>query len=161
MFTKKPCMTLLTLALLVAAPVHAESEHHAFIPVDQVQWKSGPPTLPPGAQFSALLGSPSAEGPFVLRLKLPAGYVIPPHRHSKEEHVTVISGGFGMSTGETFDRSAATLLAPGGFVRIPAKTSHYAWTQEETIVQINGVGPFDIVYLNPNDDPRTKVSTNR
>lgn len=151
-------MSVATFGLAAAMPLPAQSDtaHHTVIPVDNVQWKPGPPTLPPGAQFAALLGSPSAQGPFVLRLKLPAGYVIPPHRHSKEEHVTVISGGFGMSTGDQFDREAAALLKPGGFVRIPAKTSHFAWTKDETVVQINGVGPFDVVYLNPNDDPRKK-----
>ena len=32
-------------------------------------WGSAPPSLPPGAQATVLLGSPAKEGPFVLRLK--------------------------------------------------------------------------------------------
>jgi len=32
--------------------------------------------------------------------------------------------------------------------------AHYAWAEVESIVQINGVGPFDITYVNPKDDPR-------
>jgi hypothetical protein len=26
----------------------------------------------------------------------------------------------------------------------------------ETVVQINGTGPFDVMYLDPSDDPRRK-----
>jgi quercetin dioxygenase-like cupin family protein len=142
------------LALLVA-PAFAAEEHHTAIPADEVEWQAGPPTLPTGAELAVLHGSPAEEGPFVIRLRFPAGYEVPPHWHSKEEHLTVISGGFGMSTGETFDREAAPLLVPGSFVRIPAEMPHYAWTDEETVVQINGMGPFDVYYVNAEDDPRS------
>jgi hypothetical protein len=80
---------------------------------------------------------------------------IPPHRHPKEEHVTVISGAFGLGTGEAFDRESAPLLEPGSFVRIPVGMAHFAWTDRETVVQLNSIGPFGIEYVNPKDDPRT------
>jgi hypothetical protein len=32
---------------------------------------------------------------------------------------------------------------------------HFAWTKVETVIQLNGVGPQNINYLNPEDDPRT------
>ena len=60
-----------------------------------------------------------------------------------------------MGTGEVHDRDAAPLLAPGSFVGIPARTAHYAWTDRETVVQINGMGPFDITYVDPKNGPRT------
>jgi hypothetical protein len=60
---------------------------------------------------------------------------------------------FGMGTGDAHDRDAAPLLAAGSFARIPARMPHYAWTDHETVVQING-GPFDITYVSPKDDPR-------
>ena len=103
---------------------------------------------------SATVGNPAEEGQFVFRLKFPAGYEIPPHRHPKEEHVTVISGGFGMSTGETFERGATPILPAGSFMRIPVGQAHFAWTEEPTVVQLNGVGPFGVDYVNPEDDPR-------
>jgi hypothetical protein len=31
---------------------------------------------------------------------------------------------------------------------------HFAWTTGETVVQLNGIGPLIINYLNPADDPR-------
>ena len=139
----------------------AHDPHHTVVDADSVKWGPGPASLPPGVQGAALLGSPAKEGPFVLRLKFPAGFVVPPHRHSKEEHVTVISGRFGMATGEKLERQAAPLLPPGSFVRIPQGMAHYAWTDQETVVQINGMGPFDVTYVNPDDDPRRQKAAQR
>ena len=134
----------------------AGGDHHVVIPADEMKFDAGPPTLPPGAEIAVLLGSPAEEGPFVIRLKFPADYEVPPHFHSKEEHVTVISGAFGMSTGKTHDRAMAPLLPEGSFVRIPAGEPHFAWTDRETVVQLNGVGPFGVEYVNAEDDPRTQ-----
>jgi quercetin dioxygenase-like cupin family protein len=103
---------------------------------------------------AVLLGHRSTEGPFVLRLKFPAGFVVPPHRHSKDEVVTVISGRFAITDGERLDRSALKALPQGSFVHIPAGTPHDAWAEAESVVQINGMGPFDVRYVDPKDDPR-------
>jgi quercetin dioxygenase-like cupin family protein len=150
-------VTLATvLALTAPSPALASEQHHTVVSADKVVWNPGPPTLPSGAQIAVLHGSPAKEGPFVIRLKFPADFQIAPHRHSKEEHVTVISGRFGMATGEKLDRQAAPLLQPGSFVRIPQGAAHFAWTDQETVVQINGVGPFDVIYVNPDDDPRKR-----
>src|SRR5581483_6691522 len=98
----------------------AAQSHHSVVPADAVKWGAAPPSLPPGAQASVLLGSPAQEGPFVLRLKLPVGYVIPPHRHSKDELVTVIAGQFDVGAGEKLDRAAFQSLPPASFVYLPA-----------------------------------------
>jgi hypothetical protein len=140
---------------LLALPAWAAEQHHTVVPAEDVTWSPGPPTLPSGAQLAVLFGSPAEEGPFVIRLKFPAGYEVPAHWHFKEEHVTVIAGEFGMGTGEALDRDLAPLLTPGSFVRIPARMPHFAWTDQETVVQINGIGPFDITYVSSKDDPRT------
>jgi quercetin dioxygenase-like cupin family protein len=103
-----------------------------------------------------LLGSPAKEGPFVFRLKFPAGFIVPPHRHSKDEYVTVIAGGFAVASGEKVDRAALKPLPPASFVHLPAGMPHYAMAAVETIVQINGVGPFDVTYIDPKDDPRNR-----
>ena len=84
----------------------------------------------------------------MLRLKFP-GFKVLPHRHSKDEFVTVIAGGFGIAAGEALDRAAAKPLAAGSFVHLPAGMPHYAVATGETIVQINGTGPFDVVYVDP------------
>jgi hypothetical protein len=66
-------------AMLVSAPSpHAAAMHHTVVPADTVRWGPAPPSLPPGAQAAVLLGNPGEGGPFVLRLKFPNGYVVPP-----------------------------------------------------------------------------------
>jgi quercetin dioxygenase-like cupin family protein len=138
----------------VASAVHGADGVVTVVPADSVQWGAAPASLPPGAQATSLLGSPGKEGPFVLRLKFPAGFVVPPHRHSKDELVTVISGRFSIAPGEKIDRASMKMLSPGSFVHLPAGTPHYAYAEAESIVQINGSGPFDVIYVNPGDDPR-------
>lgn len=149
---------LLSLSLAAAVshgrPASTHEPHHSVTAADAIAWGAAPPSLPPGAQAAVLLGHPAKEGPFVLRLKFPAGFVVPPHRHSKDEMVTVIAGRFGVGAGEKLDRGAGDVLAPASFVHLPAGMAHYAWAEVETIVQINGVGPFDVKYVDPKDDPR-------
>ena len=139
-----------------AALLHAAEPHHTVVPAESVQWGPAPPSLPPGAQAAILMGSPAKEGPFVIRLKFPAGFIVPPHRHSKDEFVTVIAGKFAVASGEKLDRESLKPLAAASFVHLPAGMPHYAWAEVESVVQINGVGPFDVVYLNPKDDPRAQ-----
>ncbi|MGE0724831.1 MAG: cupin domain-containing protein [Alphaproteobacteria bacterium] len=149
-------ITAVAAIALSTGAVHAGELHHTIVPADQVKWGPAPPSLPPGAQAAALLGHPSKDGPFVLRLKFPNGFVVPPHRHSKDEFVTVLAGAFAITAGDKADRSAARPLPPGSFVHLPAGMAHFAWADGETIVQINGMGPFDVVYVDPKDDPRKK-----
>ena len=149
------------LAVVVASAatsVYAQA-HHILVPADKVQW--APATvLPAGAQISVLEGNPAEKGPVTLRLKFPANYNIPPHWHSMTERVTVLSGTLNVGAGDTLNRQASQPLAPGGFVSLPGKMHHYAWTAVPTIVQINLEGPFDIFYINPADDPQ-KPQTRR
>ena len=138
------------------APAQGAEAHHTVVPGDAITWGPAPPSLPPGAQAAVLMGNPAKEGPFVLRLKFPAGFVIPPHRHSTDELVTVISGSLAITSGEKVNRTAAKPLPAGSFVHLPAGMPHYAWADGESVVQINGTGPFDVKYLDPKDDPRNK-----
>ena len=138
----------------VGQPVAAEGDHHRVIPAEDVSFGDGPPFLPAGVEMAVLAGNPGEAGVFVLRLKFPAGYAIPPHTHSQDELATVVSGRLGVAMGDTLDRAAAPLLAPGSFVQLPANMAHYAWADEETVVQLAGMGPFDITYIQDVDDPR-------
>ena len=137
-----------------AGPTQAAGSHHTVVPADAVQWGPVPPSLLPGAQAAVLLGNPAEKGPFVLRLRFPAGYAVPPHRHSTDELITVLAGTFMVGTGEKIDRASGQPLTATGFVHLPAGMPHYAWAEGETAVQINGTGPFDVIYLIPHDDPR-------
>jgi quercetin dioxygenase-like cupin family protein len=113
-------------------------------------------SLPKGAQIAVLEGPLNEAKPFTFRLKFPANYQIPPHSHTAVERVTVLSGTFNMGTGDKFERSQTTALSAGGLAVMQPGTTHYAWTDQETVVQLNGVGPWTITYVNPADDPRTK-----
>jgi hypothetical protein len=63
---------------------------------------------------------------------------------------------FHMGRGETFDRGAARELPPGSYARMPKTMRHFAWAKGETIVQVHGMGPFEINYVHAADDPRKK-----
>lgn len=141
------------LAPLVAS-AHGDTPHHTVVPADAVKWGAAPASLPPGAQAALLLGSPAKEGPFVLRLRFPPGFVIPPHRHSKDEFVTVIMGNVSITSGDRIDRTAIKPVPAASFIHLPAGMSHYLIAETESIVQVNGTGPFDVVYVDPRDDPR-------
>ena len=152
------CLTVqlafLALSLtLTAGPVFAQSTH-VLVPADKVQWGPAPPALPAGAQIAVLEGNPAEKGSVTLRLRFPADYNIPAHWHSMTERVTVMSGEFHIGMGEKLDRKKTELLQPGGFVSLPARMNHFAWTSAPTIVQINLEGPFDIFYVNPADNPQ-------
>jgi anti-sigma factor ChrR (cupin superfamily) len=150
-------IALLLLALSVTIPLLAQS-HHVLVMADAVKWAPAPP-LPPGAEIAVLEGDPHAKGSVTLRLKFPANYDIPAHWHSMTERVTVLSGALNVGMGDKLDRKASQRLDPGGFVSLPGKMNHFAWTTTPTIVQIHLEGPFDIFYVNPADDPLQRQST--
>ena len=45
-------------------------------------------------------------------------------------------------------------LKVGGFMHMPTGTPHAAWFSEDTIIQVHGLGPQGLTYVNPADDPR-------
>lgn len=127
---------------------------HIVVTPDDVQWTGGPGSLPAGSKMAVIEGDPKNPGLFAMRLKLPADFQIPPHWHPADEHVTVISGTFNMAMGDKFDVTKGKALPKGSFSVMPAKTNHFAFTKEETVVQVHGMGPWGITYVNPADDPR-------
>lgn len=139
-----------------AASALDEPAHVISLP-DQIQWGPAPPGLPPGAQVAVLHGNPGAEGLFVMRLKMPSGYRIAPHTHGAAELVTVISGTLRLGMGADA-RARVDRLPRSAFADLPAGMVHFAGADEETVVQVNGIGPFTITYVNPADDPRRPTS---
>jgi hypothetical protein len=68
----------------------------------------------------------------------------------------VISGTANMGIGDKLDQTKTKPLPVGSVAIMQPKTNHFLWTKEETIVQVHGVGPWAINYVNPADDPRKK-----
>ncbi len=126
--------------------------HGAMAP-DDLKWGPAPPVFNPGAQMAVLNGNPMAAGGYTVRLKMPDGFKIMPHWHPTTENVTVISGTFHLGAGDKFDETSGTVLPAGGFGWLGPHMHHYAWATGETVVQVHGMGPFKLVYVNPGDDP--------
>jgi quercetin dioxygenase-like cupin family protein len=123
---------------------------------DEIQWGAAPPVLPAGATMAVLAGNPAGTGLVTLRLKMPAGYRIPPHWHPTDEHVTVISGSFAIGMGDKLDMKQSKTLRAGGYGIAAANMHHFAWTKTGAVVQVNLMGPFQITYVDPADDPSRK-----
>ncbi len=151
---KVSLLTVFAMTLLGGFVAGAQDQPaHTMMTAAELKWTDGPF---PGTQTAVLEGSPKAAGPFTMRLKLPADYKIPPHWHPGDERVTVISGTFNVALGEQFDQTKGKVLPAGSFMLMPAKTKHFAWAKEEAVIQINGVGPWALNFVNPADDPRKK-----
>lgn len=142
-----------------AAKPAAPGAAHVMLTGGDLKWVDGPPSLPPGAKVAAMEGNAKDPGLFTLRLKLPAGYKVPAHWHPADEHVTVISGTFYMGMGDKLDEAAVKELPAGSFVVMPAKHHHFALTKSETVVQLHGMGPWGVNYVNPSDDPRKAAAS--
>ena len=137
-----------------AAPAAAEG--HKMYMAKSLEWKDLPSI--PGAKIALLEGPMNEAVPFTARIKAPAGGKIPPHWHPGIEHVTVISGTFAMGVGEKWDDKAMHTLGPGDVMIMQPKTAHYAQAKTETVVQVHGMGPWAVNYVNPDDDPAKKAA---
>jgi len=139
-----------------AAAKPATAKAVALAPSD-IKWGPGPASLPAGAQMAVLDGDPSKAGmPFVIRAKFPDGYRIAPHWHPTDENVSILSGTFLVGMGDTFNDKSMTTLAAGGYAHMPKTMHHYASAKGETVIQVHGVGPFAVNYVNAADDPSKK-----
>jgi quercetin dioxygenase-like cupin family protein len=139
--------------VLFVVPLFAIADEMISMQAGKVKWGPAPPVLKKGAMAAVMSGDPSKEGPFVMRLKFPAGYRVYPHWHPTDEHVTVISGKMNLAMGDSFDKSKGRSYGAGGYAMLPAQMHHYAWASVDSVVQIHGMGPFVLNYVNAADDP--------
>ncbi|HMH57473.1 MAG TPA: cupin domain-containing protein [Gemmatimonadales bacterium] len=146
---------VLSASVAVAQGAPGQVGTHAVVVLpDQVTWGPAPPILPAGAKAAVLEGDPKQPGPFTMRVSFPDGYRIPPHFHPAHERVTVIQGTFRLGMGDKFDESALSSLPAGSYVSMQPGTHHFGQAQGATIIQVNGIGPWKLTYVNPADDPR-------
>jgi len=132
-------------------------EKHAIVkPSTGIQWSAGPASLPPGAEAVVLEGDPTKEGMFTMRVKVPAGYIIPPHTHPKIERVTVLTGEIGLGMGPDFDEAKLEKMPEGSFFVLEPGMQHFVQATTESVVQLNAVGPWGIKYVRSSDDPRNQ-----
>jgi len=129
---------------------------HVVVATTEIKWIDAPPPLQPGAKLAVISGDPTLPEPFTVRLQMPDGYRVPPHTHPQDEHVTVLSGVFATGMGRTWDDKALRDLNAGSYAVMTTGTAHYGVAKGGTVVQVHGVGPFSIEYVNPADDPSRK-----
>jgi hypothetical protein len=135
------------------APPKTPKGEAVTLRAEDLKFGPAPPSLPAGAELAVLHGDPGKKGVYAMRLKMPDGYRIPPHWHSNDEQLTILSGTFLLSMGDQFDQVTAQSLSADAYHFLPGKMHHAAAAQGEVILEIHGMGPFDIHYLNPADDP--------
>lgn len=136
--------------------VKSYGPEHLFVTPNEVKWTKAPLLLPKGAEISVLEGDPKGVGAFTIRLKFPAGYTLPVHWSPGDERMTVLSGSVMLEIlqqNASLDPKGGKMPA-GSFVVFPAKMQYQLSFKEETIIQLAGLGPWEIFYLNPSDDPR-------
>jgi mannose-6-phosphate isomerase-like protein (cupin superfamily) len=154
MRTLRSLMVLVTLSL---GPSLATAQgEHVMLGPDDIRWSAAPPSLPRGAMLAVIEGKPSDPGPFTMRLKFPAGFKVAPHSHPAIEHLTVLSGTLHFGMGDTFDAGKLAPMRAGSFVVMPVGNPHFVEAREETVIQVHGVGPWGVKYVNPEDDPIRK-----
>ena len=120
-------------------------------------WKDAT-SIPPGVQMVLIYGDPKKEGPYIIRVKLPAGYKLPAHKHPDARAVTVLKGTYWSGVGEKFDQSKLQKFTWGSFYTTEANVPHFTWAETDVIVQEMGQGPIGdpIEYVDASQDPRKK-----
>lgn len=130
-----------------------EDKFRAILP-ENVVW-SPFPAFPAGAQLAVLIGNPAEPGPYVVRVKVPGGTKLMPHRHPEDRIYTVMSGVFYIGLGETFDGDKVNAYPPGSVIVLPGDTWHFHWAKSgEYVTQVFAIGPLGLEYRDIDDDPR-------
>jgi quercetin dioxygenase-like cupin family protein len=153
MRTRRVVISLLAAAVVLPIGAIAQDHHHATVEADTLKW-SAPAAYAKGAQLAIVSGDPTKQGMYVVRLKVPAGFKISAHTHPNDENVTVLSGSFNIGTGDKLDETKGVRVKAGGYSFVAKGMSHYAWFTEDTVLQLHGMGPQGVTYINAADDPR-------
>jgi len=121
---------------------------------EDIDWKPFA-AFPPSARLAVVAGDPSRPGPYTIRIRLPGGVKLMPHRHPEDRVYTVISGVFYIGLGDRFDAEKLAAYLPGAALFLPGNTAHFHWARSgDYITQVSAVGPLGLEYLDPKDDPR-------
>jgi quercetin dioxygenase-like cupin family protein len=127
------------------------------IHAEDVEWKPFS-AFPPEARLAILVGDPTRPGPYVIRVKLPAGVRLAPHKHPEDRIYTVMSGVFYIGLGEEFDESKLVAYAPGSVIVLPGGQPHFHWAKSgEYVTQVTAIGPLGLDYVDPDSDPRNRL----
>jgi quercetin dioxygenase-like cupin family protein len=108
---------------------------------EEMVWQQHP-ALPTGARLSIVVDNPSDAEPYTIRVNVPSGTKVMPHRHAEDRIYTVMSGVFYIGVGEQFDGHKVKAYPPGSVIVLPGNTSHFHWAKSgDYVTQIMAVGP--------------------
>lgn len=138
---------------LSAQRIADPGQPYLMVQPDELEWREVPSMQPP-AQMSVIEGDLAQAEPFTFRLRLPDGYRLEPHTHPAYERVTVLQGTLHFAHGSRFDSTATRPLGPGSVAIMPPGAPMYGQAEGETVIQLHGVGPWGIEYVDPAHDPR-------
>lgn len=120
---------------------------HPILSEDLV-WSS-PPALP-ALRSAWVLGGEAQTGPYLLRVRLAPGGVIPPHVHPDSRITTVLSGTLSVIFGTSPDEGTPVALPPGGVYVAPAGVCHTLRARDgEVLYQESGTGPTGTTFYHP------------
>ena len=123
---------------------------------EDIEWKPFA-SFPPSARLAVVVGNPSEPGLYTIRVKVPNGVKLMPHRHPEGRTYTVISGVFYIGLGDEFDAEKLQAYPPGAVIVLPGNTSHFHWAKSsDYITQVSAIGPLGMEYVNSKDDPRNQ-----
>jgi hypothetical protein len=121
---------------------------------DDIDWKPFA-AFPPSVRLAVIVGQPSQNAPYTIRVRVPHGVKLMPHRHPEDRVYTVMSGVFYIGLGDRFEPDKLEAYPPGSVVVLPGDTFHFHWAKSsEYITQVTAIGPLGLEYLNAEDDPR-------
>jgi quercetin dioxygenase-like cupin family protein len=136
-----------------------EAVFKSILPED-VDWKPFP-AFPPAARLAVLVGEPTQAGPYLIRVKVPSGVKLMPHKHPEDRIYTVISGVFYVGLGNRFEAEDLKAYPPGSVVVLPGNTWHFHWAKSgEYVTQVTAIGPLGLEYKEADDDPRNAAQSN-
>jgi quercetin dioxygenase-like cupin family protein len=125
---------------------------------EDVDWRPFP-AFPPSVRLAVVVGQPSEPSPYTIRVKVPHGVKLMPHRHPEDRVYTVISGVFYVGLGDEFNADKLLAYPPGSVIVLPGNTSHFHWAKSsEYVTQVTAMGPLGLEYLSAKDDPRNNNS---
>jgi quercetin dioxygenase-like cupin family protein len=125
---------------------------------EDIDWKPFA-AFPPSVSLAVIVGQPSEAGPYTIRVRVPRGVKLMPHRHPEDRVYTVMSGVFYIGLGDRFDADKLEAYAPGSVIVLPGNTWHFHWAKSsEYVTQITALGPLGLEYNSVKDDPRNNQS---
>ena len=101
-----------------------------------------------GIRTTVVAGDPTRDGPYTIRLSIPANSRIQAHTHRDNRTAIVVYGVWYFGYGPVAGAAAEKALPAGSFYTEPGGVAHFAETKADpVIVYITGNGPTDTVYV--------------